>query len=189
MRCRGDEKRCDGHRDSKRAREVMHVMRLLRTAVFDRNATSGYSRRAPEASGTSSSMIIHYPTLNHVTINVNILLPSTSPPTSSSILTTLPLDPSIIDSPSLVAPWRSPLAPMTSFNPLPAHLQAVQEEFSGGTSTPSYGGAVNSGAEWDFVLDRNGRKRWALTNEISSRWICLTSCPAAVHHLAHLIAR
>ena len=48
---------------------------------------------------------------------------------------------------------------MTSFNPLPSHLKAVQEEFGNGLNTPSYGGTVNTGAEWDFVVDKNGRRR------------------------------
>ena len=48
---------------------------------------------------------------------------------------------------------------MTTFNPLPAHLKAVQEEVSPGFATPTYGGAVNSGVEWDFVIDKHGRRR------------------------------
>lgn len=49
----------------------------------------------------------------------------------------------------------------TSFNPLPAQLQAVQEELSmnGGTSTPSYGGTVMTGQEWDFVVGEDGKRR------------------------------
>ncbi|KAK1926273.1 hypothetical protein DB88DRAFT_481296 [Papiliotrema laurentii] len=50
---------------------------------------------------------------------------------------------------------------MTSYNPLPSHLKAVQEEFgiaSGGMATPSYGGTVETGAEWDYVIDKHGRK-------------------------------
>ncbi|ORY31949.1 hypothetical protein BCR39DRAFT_524745 [Naematelia encephala] len=47
---------------------------------------------------------------------------------------------------------------MTSYNPLPSHLKAVQEEFSGGMATPSYGGTVETGAEWDFVIDKHGRR-------------------------------
>jgi hypothetical protein len=51
---------------------------------------------------------------------------------------------------------------MTSFNPLPSHLQAVQEEYGvggSGMATPSYGGTVETGAEWDFVIDKHGRRR------------------------------
>ncbi|WWC85589.1 uncharacterized protein L201_000453 [Kwoniella dendrophila CBS 6074] len=48
---------------------------------------------------------------------------------------------------------------MTSFNPLPAHVQAAQDQFtSDGIPTPTYMGMVNTGAEWDFVIDRNGHK-------------------------------
>jgi len=52
---------------------------------------------------------------------------------------------------------------MTSYNPLPSHLKAVQEEFGsgmgGGIPTPTYGGTVETGAEWDFVIDKHGRRR------------------------------
>lgn len=49
---------------------------------------------------------------------------------------------------------------MTSFNPMPAHLNAVQEEFpSGGMTTPTYGGTVNTGIEWDYVVGPDGRRR------------------------------
>jgi len=48
----------------------------------------------------------------------------------------------------------------TAFNPLPAHLKAVQEDFTKtGMSSPSYGGTVNTGIEWEFVVDKQGRKR------------------------------
>jgi hypothetical protein len=49
---------------------------------------------------------------------------------------------------------------MTSYNPLPSHLRAVQEEFATapGMATPSYGGQVNTGVEWDFVVG-HGRHR------------------------------
>ena len=61
---------------------------------------------------------------------------------------------------------------MTSFNPLPAHLNAVQEEFpSGGMTTPTYGGTVNTGMEWDYVVGPDGRRRcvlFALSHDM--RW-------------------
>jgi len=47
---------------------------------------------------------------------------------------------------------------MTSYNPLPAHITAMQENTA--VHTPTYGGQVETGAEWDFVLDRNGRRRF-----------------------------
>ncbi len=62
----------------------------------------------------------------------------------------------------------------TSFNPLPAHLKAVQEEVQPGASTPSYGGTVNTGAEWDFV--RSGRSVicwhcvWAGDERVQTCW-------------------
>lgn len=46
---------------------------------------------------------------------------------------------------------------MTSFNPLPSHLKAVEEERP--ISTPTYGGAVETGAEWEFIIDKQGRRR------------------------------
>ncbi len=53
---------------------------------------------------------------------------------------------------------------MTSYNPLPSHLKAVQEEFGGpGMNTPTYGGTVETGAEWDFVIDKHGRKRCVIS--------------------------
>ncbi|KAK4684868.1 serine/threonine protein kinase KIN1/2, partial [Tremellales sp. Uapishka_1] len=48
---------------------------------------------------------------------------------------------------------------MTSFNPLPSHLVAAHDDLAaGGMHTPSYGGAVETGAEWDFVIDKHGNR-------------------------------
>lgn len=47
---------------------------------------------------------------------------------------------------------------MTSFNPQPSHLRAVEEELAGG-STPTHGGAVDTGVEWEFIIDKQGRRR------------------------------
>jgi len=50
---------------------------------------------------------------------------------------------------------------MTSYNPLPSHLKAVQEELSGGSApTPTNGGTVETGMEWDFIIDKQGRRRY-----------------------------
>lgn len=52
---------------------------------------------------------------------------------------------------------------MTSYNPPASHLKAVEEELSGGSApTPTYGGTVETGAEWDFIIDKNGRRRYVL---------------------------
>lgn len=50
---------------------------------------------------------------------------------------------------------------VTSFNPLPAHLQAVQEELSnnGGMNTPTNGGTVMTGQEWDYVTGKDAQRR------------------------------
>jgi hypothetical protein len=55
---------------------------------------------------------------------------------------------------------------MTSYNPLPSHLKAVQEELSGGSApTPTNGGTVETGGEWDFIIDKQGRRRWVSTSK------------------------
>jgi hypothetical protein len=51
---------------------------------------------------------------------------------------------------------------VNSFNPLPAHLQAVQEDLAhqnGGATTPAYGGPVMTGNEWDYVVEKDGNRR------------------------------
>lgn len=51
---------------------------------------------------------------------------------------------------------------MTAYNPLPSHMQAMQDDIhaaNGGLSTPSYGGTVSTGAEWEFVIGKDGRRR------------------------------
>jgi hypothetical protein len=50
---------------------------------------------------------------------------------------------------------------MTTFNPLPQHIAAMQDDdyTRGGAPTPTYGGAVETGAEWDFIVDKHGRRR------------------------------
>lgn len=59
---------------------------------------------------------------------------------------------------------------MTAFNPLPQHLQATKEdEYSGGLATPSYGGTVETGAEWDFIVDKHGRRRLVFGCPLSLR--------------------
>ncbi|OCF41735.1 CAMK/CAMKL/KIN1 protein kinase [Kwoniella heveanensis CBS 569] len=49
---------------------------------------------------------------------------------------------------------------MTSYNPLPAHLQAAQDHFTseGGVPTPTYMGMVDTGAQWDYIIGKDGRK-------------------------------
>lgn len=77
---------------------------------------------------------------------------------------------------------------MTSFNPLPAHLIATQDE-SAGSATPSYGGTVETGAEWDFVIDRNGRRRYGVLTDATvlvTDW-SLTVEPHLVLHTGRLL--
>ncbi|WWC57895.1 uncharacterized protein I303_100430 [Kwoniella dejecticola CBS 10117] len=48
---------------------------------------------------------------------------------------------------------------MTSFNPLPAHVQAAQDQFpSDGIPTPTYMGMVDTGAQWDYIVGKDGRR-------------------------------
>ncbi|WRT63438.1 uncharacterized protein IL334_000343 [Kwoniella shivajii] len=48
---------------------------------------------------------------------------------------------------------------MTSFNPLPAHVQAAQDHFSSdGVPTPTYMGMVDTGAQWDYIIGKDGRR-------------------------------
>lgn len=49
----------------------------------------------------------------------------------------------------------------TAFQPLPSHLHAAAQEpiSANGTTTPSYGGLVSTGVEWDFVVNADGTKR------------------------------
>ncbi|WWD22296.1 hypothetical protein CI109_106787 [Kwoniella shandongensis] len=47
---------------------------------------------------------------------------------------------------------------MTSFNPLPAHIQAAQDQFEGGVPTPTYMGMVDTGAQWDYIIGKDGRR-------------------------------
>lgn len=48
----------------------------------------------------------------------------------------------------------------TAYEPLPAHLQAAAQEplSANGMTTPTYGGAVNPGVEWDYVVNPDGTK-------------------------------
>lgn len=52
----------------------------------------------------------------------------------------------------------------TAYQPLQAHIHAAaqaQEPISAnGMTTPSYGGLVSPGVEWDFVVNADGTKRW-----------------------------
>jgi hypothetical protein len=52
---------------------------------------------------------------------------------------------------------RSP----TAYQPLPAHLHAAAQEplSANGMTTPSYGGLVAPGVEWDYVTNPDGTKR------------------------------
>ena len=55
---------------------------------------------------------------------------------------------------------------MTSFNPLPSQIQTAQADFVDGLTTPSYGGAVETGAEYEFVIDKHGRRRCVLNESL-----------------------
>jgi hypothetical protein len=60
---------------------------------------------------------------------------------------------------------------MTSYNPLPSHLKAVQEELSGGSApTPTNGGTVETGQEWDFIIDKQGRRRYVIPSLLNCRY-------------------
>ncbi|WVR03365.1 hypothetical protein IAU60_000356 [Kwoniella sp. DSM 27419] len=71
---------------------------------------------------------------------------------------------------------------MTSFNPVPSHIQTAQAQYaSDGIPTPTYMGMVDTGAQWDYIIGKDGRR-----SRTPSRSPHRSATEPAIHRPSHL---